>query len=196
MRLLLLLISGLSVASLSQAAEREAIFAGGCFWCVESDFEAVEGVKEAISGYTGGTTDNPTYQSVSKNNTGHYEAVKVIYDDTVVGYDELLRVFWQNIDPLDDKGQFCDKGSSYKASIFYTPEQKERALASKEAAQSLLDKPIVTDIQPVAPFYEAESYHQNYYKTNSVRYKIYRYRCGRDARLDKVWNGQTIRFDN
>lgn len=167
-----------------------AVFAGGCFWCTESDFEKVDGVIEAISGYTGGTVENPTYKQVSAGGTGHVEAVKVIYDPTRITYEDLLDVFWRHIDPTDPNGQFVDKGSQYRSVIFYADQkQKEMAEASKKrlADSGPFDKPIVTEILPLGPFYPAEDYHQNYYKENPIRYKWYRSGSGRDQFLKMAW---------
>jgi peptide methionine sulfoxide reductase msrA/msrB len=167
-----------------------AYFAGGCFWCTEADFEKVDGVIDAVSGYTGGHVANPTYEQVSDGGTGHVEAVKVIYDPTKVSYEELLQVFWMHIDPTDPGGQFVDRGSQYRSVIFYSSEEEHRlAEASKKrlAASGRFDKPIVTDILPLGPFYPAEEYHQNYHKKNPIRYRYYRYHSGRDQYLKKVW---------
>jgi len=167
----------------------EMIIAGGCFWCVESDFEKIPGVREAISGYTGGTLDNPTYKKVGTNRTGHLEAVKVIYDPAVVSYRRLVDYYWKTVDPTDASGQFCDKGESYTTALFVTPEQ--RADAENSLQQIKADKPfnadIVTPILPAVTFYDAEGYHQDYYKVNPVRYKYYRNGCRRDARLKQLW---------
>lgn len=167
----------------------EMIVAGGCFWCVESDFEKLEGVREAISGYTGGTLDNPKYKQVGTNRTGHYEAAKVIYDPTVISYRELVDYFWKTVDPTDSRGQFCDKGESYLSAIFVTPEQRADAQASLEKIEATkpFSADIVTPILPAVTFYAAEDYHQNYYKRNSIRYKYYRNGCGRDKRLKQLW---------
>ena len=167
----------------------EMIIAGGCFWCTESDFEKITGVREAVSGYTGGTVDNPTYKIVGTNRTGHYEAVKVTYDPAVVTYRQLVDHYWKTVDPTDARGQFCDKGESYRSAIFVTREQRTDA----EASLALIEqtKPfsadIVTPILPAVTFYDAEGYHQDYYKKNSLRYKYYRNGCGRDKRLKKLW---------
>ena len=167
----------------------EAVFAGGCFWCVESDFEKVPGVIEAVSGYTGGTTDNPTYKEVTYSETGHYEAVKVIYDPARVSYEELVDYFFRTIDPTDARGQFCDKGSSYRTAVFATPEQMAAAKAELDEVKATkpFKAPIVTPVLKAQTFYDAEDYHQDYYKTNAVKYKFYRQGCGRDARLEKLW---------
>jgi len=169
---------------------KEAYFAGGCFWCTESDFEKVDGVIEAISGYTGGHVANPTYEQVSKGGTGHVEAVKAIYDPAKVSYEKLLEVFWMHIDPTDPGGQFVDRGSQYRSVIFYSNEQEHRlAEASKKqlAASGRFDKPVVTEILPLGSFFPAEDYHQDYYKNHSISYRYYRYRSGRDQFLEKEW---------
>jgi peptide methionine sulfoxide reductase msrA/msrB len=169
---------------------QEATFAGGCFWCTEADFEKVDGVIEAVSGYTGGTVENPTYHQVSSGKTGHAEAVRVYYDPAKISYEQLLAVFWRHIDPTDAEGQFVDRGSQYRSAIFYhNDEQKRLAEKSKAAlaASGRFDKPIVTEITKLGPFYKAEDYHQNYYKTHPIRYKFYRYNSGRDQFLKKVW---------
>jgi peptide methionine sulfoxide reductase msrA/msrB len=168
----------------------KATFAGGCFWCVESDFEKHDGIVEAISGYAGGHTDNPTYQEVSAGGTGHTEAVQVIYDPDKVTYNELLEVFWRHVDPTDAGGQFVDRGSQYRTAIFYhDDEQKRLAEASRQeiAASGRFDKSIVTEIVKLDQFYEAEDYHQNYYKKSEMHYKRYRQGSGRDQFLNKVW---------
>ena len=167
-----------------------AVFAGGCFWCMESPFDTLPGVISTISGYTGGHTENPTYKEVSNGKTGHFEAVQVTYDPAKVSYGKLLDVFWHNIDPFDDDGQFCDKGEQYKAAIFYQNEnEKQLAEASKIAiANGLPDQQIVTSIKPAGKFFPAEDYHQNYYLNNPTAYKFYRFTCGRDRRLSQVWD--------
>ena len=172
------------------AAQRTAVFAGGCFWCTESDFEHVDGVVEAISGYTGGHVSNPTYKQVSKGGTGHVESVKVIYDPKKISYQELLAVFWRKVNPTDAGGQFVDRGSQYRSVIFYADEEQHKlAEASKKelAASGIFDKPIVTEILPLGPFYSAEAYHQNYYERNPIRYHWYRSRSGRDQFTEKIW---------
>jgi peptide-methionine (S)-S-oxide reductase len=171
-----------------------AIFAGGCFWCMEKPFDELPGVIATTSGYTGGTKVNPTYREVSSGNTGHAEAVQVTYDPKQVTYDKLLSVFWKNIDPLDAQGQFCDKGSQYRSAIFYADNtQKQLAETSKTEIQTTkkFTQPIATEVTQASTFYPAEDYHQNYYKTNAVKYKFYRYSCGRDQRLNAVW-GETL----
>ena len=172
-------------------ASAKATFAGGCFWCVEADFDKVPGVlSSTTSGYIGGTVANPSYEQVSSKSTGHAEAVEVVYDPAKVSYEKLLDVFWRSIDPTTKDGQFCDLGSPYRSAIFtHGPEQAAAALASKQG----LDKskpfaaPIVTSIEAAGPFYAAENYHQDYYKKNPLRYKYYRNACGRDARLQELW---------
>lgn len=167
-----------------------ATFAGGCFWCMEAAFEAVDGVTEAISGYTGGTVENPTYQQVSSGSTGHLEAVQVYYDPASVSYNELVDVFWRNINPTDAGGQFVDRGSQYATAIFYhDEEQREVAEASKEALghSGVFDEPIVTGIIEFSVFYEAEEYHQDYYKKNVLNYKLYSRGSGREDFIEQHW---------
>ena len=174
---------------------KTAVFAGGCFWCTESDFEKVNGVIDAISGYTGGHVKNPTYGQVSAGGTGHVEAVKVIYDADKVTYKQLLNVFWHHVDPTDAGGQFVDRGSQYRSVIFYAnAEQRRLAEASKKEieAHGPFHKPIVTQILPLGPFYKAEEYHQNYYKKNPLRYHWYRAGSGRDRFLEMTWGKQKM----
>ena len=171
---------------------RSAIFAGGCFWCTESDFEKIEGVVEAISGYTGGKSKNPTYKQVSAGGTGHVEAVKVIYDPAKVSYENLLAVFWQHVDPTDAGGQFVDRGSQYRSVIFYANDEERRLVeASKKylVASGRFEEPIVTDILLLGSFHPAEDYHQDYYKKRPLRYRLYRSGSGRDQFLKKTWAG-------
>ena len=170
-----------------------ATFAGGCFWCVESDFDAVPGVVETISGYTGGTVDNPAYKQVTAGGTGHREAVQIRYDPKQVSYERLLHVFWRSVDPTDDGGQFCDRGESYQTAIFVGNEaQRLLAEASREALEQseVLDAPVVTPIEMAGAFYPAENYHQDYYTKNPVRYRFYRFSCGRDSRVQQVWGNE------
>jgi methionine-S-sulfoxide reductase len=178
-------------AQAAQSATELATFAGGCFWCMEPAFEKVKGVSEVLSGYTGGQKQNPTYEEVSSGTTGHAESVQVKYDPAVVTYAKLLDVYWMNVDPLDADGQFCDKGNQYRTAIFtHSAEQKKLAEASRDAlakSDRFKGKKIVTEITPATTFTPAEDYHQGYYKKNPIRYKFYRSRCGRDARLDEVW---------
>ncbi len=181
--------------SASPAGAQTAVFAGGCFWCTEADFEKVDGVIEAISGYTGGHVEHPTYKQVSKGGTGHVEAVKVIYDPRKITYDQLLDYFWRHVDPTDGGGSFVDRGSQYRSVIFYGNDQERKAAEAskaKLAASGVFDKPIVTDILPLGPFYEAEGYHQDYYKRNKIRYKWYRSGSGRDQFLEKTWAGRPM----
>ena len=169
---------------------KTATFAGGCFWCIEADFEKIPGVAKVISGYTGGTKENPTYEEVSSGTTGHVEAVQVYYDPEKVNYEKLLQVFWRHIDPTDGGGQFVDRGSQYGSAIFYHDgEQKKAAEKSKQelAKSGKFGKPIVTPILKFTRFYEAEDYHQDYYRKNPLRYTYYRHGSGRDRFLEKVW---------
>ena len=170
-----------------------ATFAGGCFWCVESDFDAVPGVVETVSGYTGGTVADPTYKQVSEGGTGHREAVRIRYDPEQVSYERLLHIFWRSVDPTDGGGQFCDRGESYQTAIFVGNEEERRlAEASTEALElaAVLDAPVVTPIEPAGEFYPAEDYHQDYYTKNPFRYRFYRLSCGRDSRVQQVWGRQ------
>ena len=167
-----------------------ATFAGGCFWCMAPPFDAERGVLETIVGYTGGSTENPTYEQVSAGGSGHAESIRIIYDPAIVDYDRLLAIFWINIDPLNPDGQFCDKGSQYRSAIFYhNEEQKKQAEMSKKRIEESGSLPgsIVTEIMPALTFYPAEEYHQEYYKKNPIRYKFYRRGCRRDKRLAELW---------
>ena len=191
------LACGVTVQSQTQApaaapvaATAKAVFAGGCFWCVESDFDKVDGVLSTTSGYTGGSVANPTYEQVSAKTTGHAEAVEVVYDPTKVSYEQLLNKFWHTIDPTTKDRQFCDAGSPYRTAIF-THDAAQMAAAKKSLADLEKTKPfkepIVTQIVAATPFYPAEDYHQDYYKKNPVRYQYYRLSCGRDARIEQLW---------
>ena len=165
-----------------------ATFAGGCFWCMEPPYDEIDGVVSTISGYIGGSKKNPTYEQVTTGTTGHAEAVQIAYDPSKVTYEKLLEVFWRNIDPLTPNAQFCDHGSQYRSAIFYHDEtQKKLAEQSKQAVQRRFKQSVVTEIVRATEFYPAEDYHQDYYKKNSIRYKVYRYGCGRDQRLEEVW---------
>ena len=165
-----------------------AVFAGGCFWCVEADFDKVDGVVETISGYTGGSLENPSYRKVTQGNTGHYEAVKVTYDPSKVSYDELASYFVRHIDPTDDKGQFCDKGESYRSAIFVSGQsERDVAQAALDGAAETLGQDVVTEVLPAATFWPAEDDHQDYYIRSAVKYGYYRKACGRDARLQQLW---------
>ena len=172
----------------------KATFAGGCFWCIESAFDELEGVKEAVSGYTGGKTANPTYIEVSTGKTGHYEAVQVTFDTTKITYKELVEIFWQQIAPTDPTGQFADKGSQYKTAIFYhNDEQRKIAEESKKKLEKSgkFDKSIVTEIKEASEFYPAEDYHQDYYKKCPVRYQNYKVGSGRESFLKRIWKKVT-----
>lgn len=202
------LVSGLFLATLAAlsnglpaaSATREIIVAGGCFWCVEADFEKVRGVREVISGYTGGSVQNPSYKQVSRGGTGHYEAARIIYDDSRVSADELYALFFRSIDPTDAGGQFCDRGESYRTAIFANgPAQKKAAETAKAQAQAALGQKIVTPVLQAGHFWPAEADHQDYYKGSglvltrfgplrqSSAYKRYREACGRDARVRQLW---------
>ncbi len=179
---------GMLAAPSVSAETRTAIFAGGCFWCVESDFDKVPGVLDTLSGYTGGDLANPTYRKVGTGGTGHLEAVQVTYDPAKVDYERLLTVFWHSVDPTDPGGQFCDRGETYQTAVFVQDdEQRALAEASKAAAQESLGKEIVTPIRDAATFWPAEDYHQNYYEKNPIRYRFYRSGCKRDRRIEELW---------
>jgi len=166
----------------------EAIFAGGCFWCMEPPYDEMEGVLDTTSGYIGGHVSDPSYEQVVTGTTGHAEVVRVTYDPERVRYADLLKVFWRNIDPLDGEGQFCDRGSPYRPGIFYLDED-QRALAerTKRKVGEHFDRDIPVEVTEASTFYEAEDYHQNYYQKNPIRYRFYRNRCGRDQRLEALW---------
>ena len=188
-----LMLAALALPGLAGAADAalaKATFAGGCFWCMEPPYDKLDGVVSTTSGYIGGRTQNPTYEAVSAGGTGHAEAVEIVYDPAKVSYAKLLDVFWRNIDPTVRNRQFCDVGDQYRSAIFYhDAEQKRLAEASKAAlAKSKpFPQPIVTEIVAAGVFTQAEAYHQDYYVKNPVRYKFYRYRCGRDQRLEELW---------
>jgi len=196
--LLILLIVLISCTNINKTEEKtydmvnlkKATFAGGCFWCMESPFEKLNGVAKVISGYTGGNTKNPTYEEVSSGSTGHLESVQVFYDPTIISYEELLNVFWKQIDPTDDKGQFVDRGYQYTSAIFYHDE-KQKILSEKSKKDleksKVFEKQIVTEIRKAEEFYPAEDYHQDFYKNHSLKYKFYRSRSGRDQFLEKTW---------
>ena len=183
------LVSAATFASASLPARAEtatAIFAGGCFWCIESDFEQVKGVTEVVSGYTGGTSDNPTYKNHVK--AGHLEAVRITYDTEKTSYDKLLETFWRTVDPTDAGGQFCDRGNSYTTAVFVADDmERELAEASRVKAEEALGRKIVTPLRDAAAFYPAETYHQDYYKKNPARYKYYRWACGRNQQVEALW---------
>ncbi|MEO8128914.1 MAG: peptide-methionine (S)-S-oxide reductase MsrA [Bryobacteraceae bacterium] len=177
-------------APASESQRATAVFAGGCFWCLEQALDAVRGVVSTTSGYTGGRTAKPTYEEVSAGNTGHMEAVQVVYDPSQVGYEDLLKVFWHNVDPVDGGGQFCDRGSQYQSAIFFQSTQERRlAERSREEVARDLHAKIATLITPAGEFYAAEAYHQDYYSKNPARYKFYKWNCGREQRLKMVWEG-------
>ena len=191
-RVLFLLSIVLSCAS--NAAADKTILAGGCFWCMESDFEKLEGVTDVISGFTGGTLKNPTYNG---NHEGHFEAVEITYDPAKISYKELLEYFWINIDPFDATGQFCDKGSSYLSAIFVANETEKKLAeqSKKKVVEKFPTKEVVTPILNASTFYPIkgdESYHQDYYKKSPIRYKVYRWSCGRDKRLKEIWGDKAI----
>lgn len=193
MKLLISLLTSLLVTATVQAADtKAAYFAGGCFWCMEADFEKLDGVEAAISGYMGGYTAKPNYHSVSTGTTGHAETVKVIYDPSKVSYEDLLAHFWKNVDPLTPNAQFCDKGPHYRTAIF-SLDENELALAeaSKKKVAKQLNGTVFTEIGKASHFTEAEEDHQDYYKKNPVRYNYYRYGCGRDKRLKELWGDKS-----
>ncbi len=192
--------AALCIATAAQAETRTAVVAGGCFWCVEADFESVRGVVEAVSGFTGGTVANPTYKQVVRGGTGHYEAVEITYDDSKISYGQLLDLFFRSVDPTDAGGQFCDRGQSYATAIFVSdPGERAAAEQAKAKAEAALGKNIVTPILEAGSFYKAEDYHQDYYKQNDLvltrfgpkskasAYKTYRKACGRDQRIRQLW---------
>ena len=190
----MLLAVVLLLAAPAHAAVEEAVLAGGCFWCLEHDLEKLPGVLDAESGYSGGSLRNPTYRHVSAGGTGHQEVVRVRFDPAKISYPTLLRAYWRNVDPLDGGGQFCDRGSSYRPVIFTSgAEQQQQAKASLQAAAKELGQPassIRVLIKPLDRFWPAEGYHQNYAELNSVKYRYYRWACGRDRRLDQVWGAK------
>ena len=180
--------SAAPAATPAAAKEEIAIFAGGCFWCVETQFEGMPGVTSVVSGYTGGPEKNPTYHDVSSGSTGHYESVEIRFDPRRISYAKLVDVFWHAIDPTQGDGQFCDRGKQYRSAIFYRDEsQRKIAEQSKRSVSATLRKPIVTGILPAGPFYRAEEYHQDFWKKDPDRYHSYREGCGRDRRLKEVW---------
>lgn len=189
--LLIILILLLSTVALAdESAKQRTIFAGGCFWCMEPPFEKLEGVSAVISGFTGGHLPDPTYEQVTAGSTGHVEAVEIHFDPQLVSFEQLLHIFWRQINPTDDGGQFVDRGDHYRSAIFYlNNEQRLLAEQSRDelAASGVFSQPIVTEILPAGSFYPAEEYHQDYYQKNPVRYRYYRYGSGRDRFLDQVW---------
>lgn len=193
MRLILffvMIVSGLCGGNVA-AQTKDAIFAGGCFWCLEGPFDALPGVLETQAGYTGGQTPNPTYEQVSSGVSGHLEAMRVVYDPERIDYARLLDVFWRNIDPTDPGGQFCDRGPQYRSAVFFGDEAEEAAArASKARIEESRGFTVATEILPRTEFYAAEEYHQDYYRKNPLRYRFYRQGCGRDQRLRQLWGTQ------
>ncbi|WP_069790688.1 peptide-methionine (S)-S-oxide reductase MsrA [Cyanobacterium sp. IPPAS B-1200] len=187
--LLIILLCWFTLAPIAQADNiAKATFAGGCFWCMEEPFDELDGVISTTSGYTGGNVANPNYKQVSAGRTGHAESVEIEYNADKVSYEQLLDVFWHNIDPTVRNKQFCDVGNQYRSAVFYHDEQqKALAQTSKEKVAQELDTNIYTEINPASEFYPAEDYHQNYYQTSTLLYKFYRSRCGRDRRLNEIW---------
>lgn len=186
----LLFAAALGGAALAQGAPQRAVatFAGGCFWCVESDFDKVPGVLETISGYTGGHVANPSYEQVSSGSTGHAESVEVVYDPGKVTYQQLLTYFWHHVDPTVKDRQFCDYGNQYRTAIFvHGDAERKLAEESKKKVEAELKVPIYTQIVDAGPFYKAEEYHQDFYKKNKVKYEFYRWNCGRDQRVKQIW---------
>jgi peptide-methionine (S)-S-oxide reductase len=180
-------------ASASTEGLAKATFAGGCFWCMEKPFDELEGVVSTTSGYTGGTVTNPTYKQVSSGSTGHAESVQILYDPKKVSYEKLLDVFWHNVDPVDEGGQFCDRGTQYRSGVFYQDETQKKLAENSKAAltkSGTLKKSIETSIVAASTFYPAEDYHQDYYKKNPLQYNFYRTTCGRDRRLKEVWGAE------
>ena len=193
-----LVVLAMAMASTSvSAASAKAIFAGGCFWCVEADFDKVPGVLATVSGYIGGTVANPTYEQVSRNQTGHAEAVEVVFDPQKVTYAQLVDFFWRTIDPTVKNRQFCDAGSPYRTAIFTLDDEQMRVAQASRAAlerNKPFKEPVVTQIVAAGPFYPAEAYHQDYYRKNPIRYDYYRGGCGRDERLRQLWGDKAGKF--
>jgi peptide-methionine (S)-S-oxide reductase len=174
--------------AVAQPGLQKATFAGGCFWCVEADFDKVRGVVSTTSGYTGGRVTNPTYDQVSRGGTGHAEAVEILFDPRVVSYEQLLDHFWRNVDPFMAHRQFCDVGDQYRPEIFvHSDGQRAAAEASRQRVQGRFKQPVVVKVTPAVTFYTAEAYHQDYHNTHAVQYRFYRWTCGRDARLREIW---------
>jgi len=192
----LALMLAVACAAAAQTARQStdqavAVFAGGCFWCTEADFDKVPGVISTTSGYIGGHTANPTYGQVSGGGTGHAEAVEIVYDPNKVSYDQLLSYYWRHVDPTVKDRQFCDVGDQYRTAIFvHDDEQRRLAETSRKKIEAELKQPIYTQIVPAGPFYKAEDYHQDFYQKNPVKYKFYRWNCGRDQRLDQLWGAR------
>ncbi|MCC0021774.1 MAG: peptide-methionine (S)-S-oxide reductase MsrA [Nitratireductor sp.] len=189
----LFVVSGSFLPSAAVAEEKTAIVAGGCFWCVESDFEHVNGVDKVVSGYTGGEMQNPTY----RNHGQHLEGAEIFYDDTKVSFRSLMETYWRTIDPTDAGGQFCDRGHAYTTAVFVnSPEERAVAEETKADAEKALGKKIVTPVLDAKAFWDAEDYHQDYYKKNPVRYKYYRWSCGRNQRVEELWGSEAYKGVN
>ena len=189
MKFLTILIFVISFITAAEANQKnKAYFAGGCFWCMEESFEKLSGVEKVISGYSGGTTENPTYKEVVYGKTGHFEVVEIIYDKKVISFKELLNIFWKNIDPFDPYGQFCDKGYSYRSVAFYQNQEQKKLIEKRiKEIELQYNKSVVTYVRDFDKFYKAEDYHQNYYQTNFINYLLYKKGCGRENRLDQIW---------
>jgi len=187
---LFIVISPFSTYAETPEKTETAILVGGCFWCIESDYEKLKGVRAAVSGYIGGHVKNPTYKQVSSGRSGHIESVKITYDPEVISYSKILDYFWRHIDPTRNDGQFCDNGNQYRPAIFYlNQKQKELAMQSTEKTRKTkpFKAPLKVELIKATEFYPAENYHQDYYKKNPIRYRFYRYRCGRDSRVEALW---------
>ncbi len=191
MRFILAILTALTAGSALAENRQTTVFAGGCFWCVESDFDQVEGVVATVSGYSGGESEDPSYRTVSAGGSGHYEVVQITYDADLVSYERLVHLFFRSVDPTDAGGQFCDRGESYRTALFVSTEaEKEIAETARARAEAYLGQRITTPVLPVAAFWPAEDYHQDYYLKNPLRYKFYRSRCGRDRRVNALWGVQ------
>ncbi|TVP49587.1 MAG: peptide-methionine (S)-S-oxide reductase [Halomonas sp.] len=186
--LTMLAAAGLASPLLYAQTSAVATFAGGCFWCMEPPYDRQAGVISTLSGYTGGERENPTYQEIGRGDTGHAQAVEVVYNPEEINYEQLLEIFWLNVDPFAVDQQFCDVGSQYRSAIFYhDEEQRELAEATKAEVEQRFDREVATQIVPASEFWEAEEYHQAYYQKNPLRYRFYRHNCGRDNRLEEIW---------
>ncbi len=175
--------------STNSYSEEKAYFGGGCFWCMEEAFEKINGVNEVISGYSGGTTSNPSYKEVTYGNTGHFEVVEIIYDKSIINFEKLLKIFWKNIDPFDFQGQFCDKGYSYRSVVFYkNSNQKKQIIADIQNIEKDFNKKVVTYVRKFDEFYKAEENHQNYYQEYFINYLLYKKGCGREKKLENIWS--------
>ena len=188
--LLIILITCFSSNTASSKNINEAYFAGGCFWCMEEFFEQVNGIEEVISGYSGGSSENPTYKEVTYGNTGHFEVAKIIYDEDIITFKEVLNFYWKNIDPFDSAGQFCDKGLSYRSVAFYKNQKEKNEIKNSIASieKKFKGKKVVTFVKKFEKFYIAEDYHQDYYHKNFMNYLLYKKSCGREETLKKIWN--------